>query len=63
MEEFIEQLIAKTGLDRGMAEKVVDFIKENTNEIPKLLGNNFTDKIPGQLGDMVSGFLNSDKKD
>lgn len=38
MEELINQLVAKTGIDRDTAMKVADFIKNHAAEIPGWLG-------------------------
>ncbi len=53
MEELIEGLIAKTGVERATAEKIVDFLKEHADEVPGWLGldvNSLKDKLPGGLG-------------
>ncbi|HEX2914974.1 MAG TPA: hypothetical protein VH186_29545 [Chloroflexia bacterium] len=53
MEELINQLVAKVGLDRPTAEKVANFLKDNASEIPKWLGSSgIADKLPGGLGGM-----------
>jgi hypothetical protein len=39
MEEFINQMIEKVGIDRATAEKVVAFLKEHAADLPRLLGN------------------------
>ncbi len=56
MEEFINQLTSKTGIDRATAEKVVNFLKDNPQELTKLLGN-VTDKLPGGIADKLPGGL------
>jgi hypothetical protein len=58
MEEMIQGLIQKVGLDRATAEKVVAFVKEHAADLPKWLqssdiGKQVMDKLPGGLG----GFL------
>lgn len=58
MDELINQLVSKVGLDRPTAEKVVNFLKDNAGQLPKWLGQaGIADKLPGGLG----GFLG--KKD
>jgi len=54
MEEFIETLISKVGIDRATAEKVVNVVKEHADDIPKWLGKSgVLDKLPGGLGDQL----------
>jgi hypothetical protein len=54
MEDFIEGLVAKVGLDRATAEKVVAFVKEHADEVPKWLASSgLADKLPGGLGDKL----------
>jgi hypothetical protein len=60
MEELVNQLVAKVGIDRATAEKVVAFLKEHATELPKWLGENemakgMLDKLPGGLGGMFGG--------
>lgn len=62
MEELINNLAEKVGLDRATAEKVADFIRDNAAEIPKWIGQSgLADKLPGGIGDAISGFLGGDK--
>jgi hypothetical protein len=60
MEEFIDQMAAKVGIDKATAEKVVAFLKEHAAELPKLIGENemakgMLDKLPGGIGGMFGG--------
>jgi hypothetical protein len=58
MDEMINGLIAKTGIDKATAEKVVAFIKENAHNIPKWIGSTDIGKgLIDKLPDSVSGFL------
>jgi len=58
MEDFIQTLMAKVGLDRATAEKVVSFVKDHADEIPKWLGQSgVLDKLPGGLGDKLGKLL------
>ncbi|HRK21938.1 MAG TPA: hypothetical protein PLX06_09020 [Fimbriimonadaceae bacterium] len=62
MEELINNLAEKVGLDRGTAEKVADFIKDHASEIPGWIAQSgLADKLPGGLGDTLSGLLGGDK--
>jgi ABC-type proline/glycine betaine transport system substrate-binding protein len=48
---MIEKLMSKVGLDRDMAEKVGDFIKEHADDIPGWVASaGVKDKLPGGLG-------------
>lgn len=60
MEDLVNQLVTKVGIDKPTAEKVVNFLKEHASEIPKWLGENevakgMMDKLPGGLGGMFGG--------
>jgi len=58
MEQFIEGLTEKVGLDRDQAERVVDFVKEHWSEIPQWLGSSgILDRLPGGLGERLEGML------
>ncbi len=53
MDDFMNQMIAKTGISKDQAEKVIAFLKEHATEVPKLLGSaGIADKLPGGLGGM-----------
>jgi len=56
MDEMINQLVEKTGIDKATAEKVANFLKEHATEIAKWLGQaGVMDKLPGGLGSMFGG--------
>ncbi len=56
MEELINQLVTKVGIDRATAEKVANFLKDNASQLPKWLGQSgIADKLPGGLGGMLGG--------
>jgi hypothetical protein len=62
MEELINGLVAKVGLDKAMAEKVVAFLKEHADDLPKWLASagvssSLAGKLPGGLGDALGGFM------
>jgi len=62
MDGLINQLVSKVGIDKATAEKVVNFLKENADQVPKWLGSaGIADKLPGMLGGMFGG--DKDKKD
>lgn len=53
MEDLIEGLMSKVGLDKDKAEKVVAFLKENASKVPEWIGESgLKDKLPGGLGKM-----------
>lgn len=65
MDQLIEQLCAKTGIDRATADKVAQFIKNHAHEIPQWIsqaksgeGGNVMDQAKGLLG----GFMGGDDK-
>jgi hypothetical protein len=54
MDELVEKLTAKVGLDPEMARKVVDFLKEHADEVPSWLARaGIKDKLPGGLGKLL----------
>ena len=55
MDELIQQLVQKVGLDEEKATQVVEFLKENAAKVPEWLGGSdllesLKDKLPGGLG-------------
>jgi hypothetical protein len=55
MEEIVNQMVAKVGIDKATAEKVLAFLKEHAGDVTKFLASNETvkglaDKLPGGLG-------------
>jgi hypothetical protein len=66
MDELIQGLVKKVGLDEATAKKVVAFLKENASQLPALLASNETAKslvnqLPGGLGGMLGGLLGGNK--
>lgn len=58
MEEFLQKMIDKVGLDRATAEKVIDFLKEHADDAVGLLSKSgLKDKLPGGLGDKLGGLF------
>lgn len=67
MEEMIQGLMSKVGIDREKAERVCAFLKENAARVPQWLASNETakavmDKLPGGLGDRLGDMLGGDKR-
>lgn len=57
MEEMVNGLMKKVGLDEDQAKQVVEFVKENAHKIPEWIGQNdmakdLAGKLPGGMGDM-----------
>ena len=59
MDTLIAELTAKVGLDRGTAEKVAQFLKDNAHRLPELLqggaAKGMMENLPGGLGGMLGG--------
>ena len=59
MEEFVNKLVEKVGIDRATAEKVVAFLKEHAAEVPKWLqsdaATDLLSKAKGGLGGFLGG--------
>ncbi|MCA9634528.1 MAG: hypothetical protein KC420_00650 [Myxococcales bacterium] len=60
MDEIINGLITKVGLDKETAEKVIAFLKEHADDLPGLLAKSglqdkITSKLPGGLGGLFGG--------
>jgi hypothetical protein len=54
MEEFAEKMAEKVGIDKSVAMKVIDFLKDHADEAVDLLGKSgLADKLPGGLGDKL----------
>lgn len=50
IEEFVTQMAAKAGITEEQAKQVIDFLKENADKVPELLGNEALDGIKDKLG-------------
>jgi hypothetical protein len=62
MDEFIKVMAEKVGIDEATAAKVVEFLKENADQIPALLGKTgLIDNLPAGLGDKLQGLLGGEK--
>lgn len=58
MEEFLQQMTDKVGIDRATAEKVVAFLKDHAEDAMNLLSTSgVKDKLPGGLGDKLGGLF------
>ena len=56
IEQFATQMAEKVGISQDQAKMVIGFLKDNADQIPKLLGSDAAeavkDKLPGGLGDL-----------
>lgn len=53
MDEFIDKMAEKVGIDRATAEKVVEFLKDHAGEALELLEkSSLKSKLPGGLGNL-----------
>lgn len=54
MDEFIQKMVDKVGIDKGTAEKVMAFLKDHADDAVKYLqSSGIADKLPGGLGDKL----------
>lgn len=58
MEELLNGLVSKCGIDKATAEKVIDFLKEHASDVSKFIADRgLLDKLPGGLGDTLGKLL------
>lgn len=55
MNELIQQLVSKVGLDEATATKVVEFLKEHADEIPGWLGQAGLGDLMGKAKGLFGG--------
>lgn len=54
MDEFVQKMVDKVGIDKSTAERVIAFLKEHADDAVKYLQKSgVADKLPGGLGDKV----------
>jgi len=54
MEDFVNKMVEKVGIDKATAEKVIAFLKDHADDAVKLLQKSgLKDKLPGGLGGML----------
>jgi hypothetical protein len=54
MEDFINKMVEKVGIDKATAEKVMGFLKDHAEDAVKYLqSSGVADKLPGGLGDKL----------
>jgi hypothetical protein len=54
IEDFIAQMAEKVGISEEQAKQVIEFLKENSDKIPELLGSDMVDNIKDKLGGLFS---------
>ncbi len=54
IEDFIAQMAEKVGISEEQAKQVIDFLKENADKVPELLGSDMVDNIKEKLGGLFS---------
>lgn len=58
MEEFLAKMSEKVGIDRSTAEKVMEFLKDHSEDALKYIqSSGVADKLPGGLGDKLKGLF------
>ncbi len=58
MEELMQKMIDKVGIDRATAEKVIAFLKDHADDAVEALSKSgIKDKLPGGLGDKLGGLF------
>ncbi|MBC7975369.1 MAG: hypothetical protein H7138_10320 [Myxococcales bacterium] len=58
MEELMQKMIDKVGIDRATAEKVIAFLKDHADDAVEWLSKSgVKDKLPGGLGDKLGGLF------
>ncbi len=54
MEDFVNKMVEKVGIDKATAEKVIAFLKEHADDaVAYLQKSGMADKLPGGLGDKL----------
>jgi hypothetical protein len=58
MDEFVQKMVDKVGIDKATAMKVIDFLKEHADDaVEYLQKSGLKDKLPGGLGDKLGGLF------
>ena len=54
MDEFVQKMVDKVGIDKATAMKVIDFLKDHADDaVEYLQKSGMKDKLPGGLGDKL----------
>ena len=57
IEQFIGQMAEKVGISEEQAKSVIEFLKENAEKVPELLGSDALDGIKDKLGEKLGGLF------
>jgi hypothetical protein len=58
MDEFLEKMSEKVGIDKDTAKKVVEFLQEHADDAVKYIkSSGVLDKLPGGVGDKIGGLF------
>ena len=58
MDEFVQKMVDKVGIDKATAMKVIDFLKEHADDaVEYLQKSGLKDKLPGGIGDKLGGLF------
>ena len=51
MQDFVNKMVEKVGIDKATAEKVLAFLKEHADDaVAAIQSSGLKDKLPGPLG-------------
>jgi len=54
MDDFIQKMVDKVGIDKDTAHKVIDFLKDHADEaVEYIQKSGIASKLPGGLGDKL----------
>jgi len=54
MEDFVDKMVERVGIDKATAHKVIDFLKDHADEaVGYLQKSGLADKLPGGIGDKL----------
>ena len=54
MEDFVNKMVEKVGIDKATAEKVMTFLKDHADDAVKYIQTSgIADKLPGGVGDKL----------
>ena len=54
MDDFVDKMVEKVGIDKATAHKVIAFLKDHADEaVEYLKKSGVADKLPGGLGDKL----------
>ncbi|MGE0551648.1 MAG: hypothetical protein AB7O24_21290 [Kofleriaceae bacterium] len=58
MDEFINKMVEKVGIDKATAEKVIAFLKDHSDDAVKYLSSSGAlEKLPGGVGDKLKNLF------